>query len=87
MDNVLRNILAKNPLFKPVKEDDYTFIPRYLGLIANGVAIFHVNWVYITEEELIFFSEQIKDHPIASVTLNNLDSLMIVTENGIKEVL
>ena len=83
MDNVLREILRKNQYFEEINEN--RFIPEYLGLIANGLVIYNVNWVDIVEKELVFMNKDIQTHPIASLMLENLNSLMIITDSGIKE--
>ena len=85
MDNVLREILRKNEYFEEINEDRY--IPEYLGLIVNGVVIYHVNWIDIVENEILFMHKDINTHPIASLLLENLNSLMIITDSGIKDVL
>lgn len=85
MDNVLREILRKNQYFEEINEN--RFIPEYLGLIVNGLVIYNVNWVDIVEKELVFMNKDIQTHPIASLMLENLNSLMIITDNGIKEIL
>lgn len=85
MDNVLREILRENQFFEEMNEN--RFVPEYLGLIVNGVVIYNVNWVDIVEKELIFMNKDIQTHPIASLMLENLNSLMIITDNGIKEIL
>ena len=85
MDEILREIFRKNPYFKEVDENKY--IPEFLGLIVNGVVIYHVNWIDIVEKEIIFMHKDIQTHPIASLVMENLNSLMIITNEGIKEVL
>lgn len=85
MFEVLKDILAKNSFFDEVEENVFT--PKYLGLIVNGVVVYNVNWIYLTEKELIFMNQNIKEHPIVSLVLENLNSLLIITEDGIKEVL
>ena len=85
MDNVLREILRENQFFEEMNEN--RFVPEYLGLIVNGVVIYNVNWVDIVDKELIFMNKEIQTHPIASLMLENLNSLMIITDNGIKEIL
>ena len=85
MDEILREILRKNPYFKEVNEN--RFIPEFLGLIVNGVVVYHVNWIDIVEKEIIFMHKDVQTHPIASLVLENLNSLMIITNEGIKEVL
>ena len=85
MDDVLRGGLRNNQYFEEVNPD--RFIPAYLGLIVNGVVIYHVNWIDIVEEEIVFMHKDIQTHPIASLLLENLNSLMIITNEGIKEVL
>ena len=85
MDGVLREIFRKNQYFEEVNEN--RFIPQYLGLIVNGVVVYHVNWIDFVEKEIIFMHKDIQTHPIASLLLENLNSLMIITDSGIKEVL
>ena len=85
MDNVLRQIFRENQFFEEMNEN--RFVPEFLGLIVNGVVIYNVNWVDIVEKELVFMNKDIQTHPIASLMLENLNSLMIITDNGIKEVL
>jgi hypothetical protein len=85
MDNVLRKILSENQYFEEISEN--RFVPEYLGLIVNGVVIYNVNWIDIVEKELVLMNKDIQTHPIASLMLENLNSLMIITDKGIKEVL
>lgn len=85
MDNVLREILRENKYFEEMNEN--RFVPEYLGLIVNGVVIYNVNWIDIVDKELVFMNKDIQTHPIASLMLENLNSLMIITESGIKEIL
>ena len=85
MDDVLREILRNNEYFEEVNEN--RFVPQYLGLIVNGVVVYNVNWIDFVEKELIFMNKDIQAHPIVSLTLANLNSLMIITDDGIKEVL
>ena len=85
MDNVLRDILCENQYFEEMNEN--RFVPEYLGLIVNGVVIYNVNWVDIVDKELILMNKDIQTHPIASLMLENLNSFMIITDKGIKEVL
>ena len=85
MDKVLREILRENQFFEEMNEN--RFIPEYLGLIVNGVVIYNVNWIDIVENELVLMNKDIQTHPIASLMLENLNSLMIITDNGIKEVI
>ena len=85
MDDVLRKILRENKYFEEMNEN--RFVPEYLGLIVNGVVIYNVNWVDIVEKELVFMNKDIQTHPIASLMLENLNSLMIITDSGIKEIL
>lgn len=47
MDNVLREILRKNQYFEEINEN--RFIPQFLGLIVNGVVVYHVNWIDIVD--------------------------------------
>ncbi len=85
MDEILREILRNNQYFEEVNPDRY--IPEFLGLIVNGVVIYHVNWIDIVEKEIVFMHKDIQTHPIASLLLENLNSMMIITNEGIKEVL
>ena len=85
MDNVLRDILRENQYFEEMNEN--TFVPEYLGLIVNGVVIYNVNWIDIVDKELVLMNKDIQTHPIASLMLENLNSFMIITDKGIKEVL
>ena len=85
MENVLREILRKSPYFEEINEN--RFVPEYLGLIVNGVVVYHVNWIDIVEKEIIFMHKDIQTHPIVSLVLENLNSLMIITSDGIKDVL
>ena len=85
MEKVLKKILKESPYFKEINENK--FVPEFLGLIVNGVVIYHVNWIDIVEKEIIFMHQDIQTHPIASIVLENLNSLMIITSEGIKEVL
>lgn len=85
MDETLREILRKNTYFEEINEN--RFIPRYLGLIVNGVVVYHVNWIDIVDKEVIFMHKDIQTHPIVSLFLENLNSLMIITDDGIKQVL
>ena len=84
MENVLREILRENPYFQEV--DENRFIPEFLGLIINGVVVYNINWVDIVDHGLMFLNKEI-DQPVASIVLDNLNSLMIVTSDGIKDVL
>lgn len=85
MDKVLREILRENQYFEEMNEN--RFVPEYLGLIVNGVVIYNVNWIDIVDKELVLMNKDIQTHPIASLMLENLNSLMIITDKGIKEVL
>jgi hypothetical protein len=85
MDKVLREILRKSPHFEEINEN--RFVPEYLGLIVNGVVVYHVNWIDLVGNEIIFMHKDIQTHPIVSLVLENLNSLMIITTEGIKEVL
>lgn len=84
MDGI-RDTLRENPYFDEINEN--RFIPEYLGLIVNGVVVYHVNWIDIIENEMIFMHKDIQTHPIVSIVLDNLNSLMIITSEGIKKVL
>ena len=85
MDDVLRKILRENKYFEEMNEN--RFVPEYLGLIVNGVVIYNVNWIDIVDKELVLMNKDIQTHPIASLMLENLNSFMIITDKGIKEVL
>ena len=85
MDKVLREILRENQYFEEMNEN--RFVPEYLGLIVNGVLIYNVNWIDIVDKELVLMNKDIQTHPIASLILENLNSLMIITDKGIKDVL
>lgn len=85
MKNVLKDILNKNEFFEEV--EDNVFVPKYLGLIVNGVVVYDVNWLVVNDEEVMFMNQEIKDHPIVSLVLENLNSLLIITETGIEEIL
>lgn len=85
MKNVLKDILNKNEFFEEV--EDNVFVPKYLGLIVNGVVVYDVNWLVVNDEEIMFMNQEIKDHPIVSLVLENLNSLLIITETGIEEIL
>ena len=85
MDKILREILRKSNSFDEINEN--RFVPEYLGLIVNGVVVYHVNWIDIVGNEIIFMHKDIQTHPIVSLVLENLNSLMIITSDGIKEVL
>ena len=85
MSDDLKEILRENQYFEEVSSD--RFIPEYLGMIVNGVVIYHVNWIDIVENELIFMHKDIQTHPIVSIVVENLNSMMIITSDGIKKVL
>lgn len=85
MDKVLREIFRKNEYFEEINEN--RFVPEFLGLIVNGVVVYHVNWIDIVGNEIIFMHKDIQTHPIISLVLENLNSLMIITSDGVKEVL
>lgn len=85
MDTVLKDILNKNEYFEEVENN--IFVPKYLGLIVNGVVVYDVNWLVVNEKELMFMNQNIEKHPIVSIILENLNSLLIITETGIKEIL
>ena len=85
MDNELKSILRENQYFEEVNKN--RFIPEYLGMIVNGVVVYHVNWIDIVENEIIFMHKDIQTHPIVSIVTENLNSLMIITSDGIKKVL
>jgi hypothetical protein len=85
MNETFKNILLENQYFEEISET--RFVPEYLGLIVNGVVVYHVNWIDIVEQEAIFMHKDIQTHPIVSIVLENLNSLMIITSDGIKKVL
>lgn len=84
MEDVLRQILRKSQYFEEISEN--RFIPQFLGLIVNGVVVYHVNWIDIVEKELVFIHKDIQTHPIVSIVLDHLNSLMIITDSGIQKV-
>ena len=63
------------------------FISQYIELIINGVVLHKVNWVTFVDKELLFMNEDFQNIPISSISLENLKSIMIHTNEGIKEVL
>lgn len=85
MEDTLRDMLRENQYFEEINEN--RFIPEYLGLIVNGVVVYHVNWIDIVENEIIFMHKDIQTHPIVSIVLENLNSMMIITSEGVKKVL
>lgn len=85
MDNVLKDIFRKNPYFKEMNEN--SFIPQYSELIINVVVLHKVNWITFIDKELLFMNEDAQNIPISSINLENLNSIMIHTNEGIKEVL
>lgn len=85
MNQILKEIFDESEYFE--KNDENIYIPKYLGLILNSVVVFDVNWVVITEEELLLMNEKIKEHPLSSVHLKNINSILMITEEGIKEIL
>lgn len=85
MKQILKEILDESPYFE--KNDENIYIPRYLGIILNNVVVFDVNWVIITDEELMLMNEKVKAHPLASVHLKNVNSILMITEGGIIEIL
>jgi len=46
-----------------------------------------VNWITFIDKELLFMNEDAQNIPISSINLENLNSIMIHTNEGIKEVL
>lgn len=84
MDKVLKDIFRKNPYFKEMNEN--SFIPQYSELIINGVVLHKVNWITFIDKELLFMNEDAQNIP-SSINLENLNSIMIHTNEGIKEVL
>ena len=85
MDKVLKDIFRKNPYFKEMNEN--SFIPQYSELIINGVVLHKVNWITFIDKELLFMNEDAQNIPISSINLEHLNSIMIHTNEGIKEVL
>ena len=85
MDKVLRKIFKESEYFEQINEN--RFVPEFLGLIVNGIVVYHVNWIDIVDKEIIFMHKDIQTHPIASLVMENLNSLMIITSDGIREVL
>lgn len=85
MDNALRKILRENKYFEEMNEN--RFIPEYLGLIVNGIVVYNVNWIDIVDKELVFMNKDIQTHPIVSLLLENLNSLMIITDSGIVDII
>ena len=85
MDKVIRKIFKENEYFEQINEN--RFVPEFLGLIVNGIVVYHVNWIDLVDKEIIFMHKDIQTHPIASLVMENLNSLMIITSDGIKEVL
>lgn len=83
MDNVLKDIFRKNPYFKEMNEN--SFIPQYSELIINGVVLHKVNWITFIDKELLFMNEDAQNIPISSINLENLNSIMIHTNEGIKK--
>ena len=77
MENVLREILRKSPYFEEINEN--RFVPEYLGLIVNGVVVYHVNWIDIVEKEIILCGIDIRlcatsnedDLVLSSISKNN----------------
>lgn len=85
MDKVLKNIFRENSYFKEINENN--FIPQYTELIINGVVLHKVNWIRFINKELLFMNENMENIPISSIKLENLNSIMIHTKDGVKEVL
>jgi hypothetical protein len=85
MEKAFRETLRKSTYFEEINEN--RFVPEFLGLIVNGVVVYHVNWIDIVEKEIIFMHKDIQTHPIVSLVLENLSSLMIITSDGIKKVI
>ncbi|WP_299523469.1 hypothetical protein [uncultured Methanobrevibacter sp.] len=85
MDKILKDIFRKNPYFKEVNNDN--FIPQFSELIINGMVLHKVNWITFINRELLFMNENMENIPISSIKLENLNSIMIHTNEGIKEVL
>ena len=55
-----------------------------LEKIGNSDAYYYPD---IVENEIVFMHKDIQTHPIVSLVLDNLNSLMIITNEGIKEVI
>lgn len=85
MEKDFRETLRENEFFDEITEN--RFVPHFLGLIVNGVVVYHVNWIDIVENEAVFMHKDIQTHPIISLVLDNLDSMMIITSEGIKKVI
>ncbi|WP_409199426.1 hypothetical protein [Methanobrevibacter sp. DSM 116169] len=87
MNNNIKEALSNSEFFEEAENN--VFIPKYLGIILNGVVIFNINWIVVNDEEkeLFLVSESNDDHPIASITYENLESLLIVTEDDIKKII
>ena len=85
MEKDFRETLRENEFFDEITEN--RFVPHFLGLIVNGVVVYHVNWIDIVENEAVFMHKDIQTHPIISLVLDNLDSMMIITSEGIKRVI
>ena len=64
-------------MLKKISEENI-FVPKYLGLIVNGVVVYDVNWLVVTPKEVLFMNQGIKEHPIVSIILDNLNSLLII---------
>lgn len=84
MEKDFRETLRENEFFDEITEN--RFVPHFLGLIVNGIVVYHVNWIDIVENEAVFMHKDIQTHPIISLVLDNLDSMMIITTDGIKRV-
>ena len=85
MEKDFREALRENEFFDEITEN--RFVPHFLGLIVNGIVVYHVNWIDIVENEAVFMHKDIQTHPIISLVLDNLDSMMIITSEGIKRVI
>jgi hypothetical protein len=85
MEKDFRETLRENEFFDEITEN--RFVPHFLGLIVNGIVVYHVNWIDIVENEAVFMHKDIQTHPIISLVLDNLDSMMIITSEGIKRVI
>ena len=72
MDDVFREILRRNQYFEEINKD--RFVPQFLGLIVNGVVVYHVNWIDIVDNEIVFMHKDIQTHPIVSLVAENLNS-------------
>ena len=69
MESVLKDILRKNEFFEEVEEN--IFVPKYLGLIVNGVVVYDVNWLVVTPKEVLFMNQGIKKGRFPNIRFPN----------------